>query len=335
MRPRTSVHVSAPSRSSLRARSAADLVHTVLRRLSPRDWQIIRYLHAHRVLTTQHITDALFPSTRAAEMRLLNLYQLRVVDRFRPFAHSGSAPYHWILDEIGAQLIAWDRGEDMKQLGWRRERALGIAASRQLDHRLGVNGFFCALLRAARQMPECRLTEWRSHPKVSGLSCFVEPDGYAVWEEAGCRLPFYLEYDCGTERLDRLAEKLKRYRETVPELDRKYCERWGDPYANLVLFVFPGALREMNARRVLQDSQPVRVATAIEASGWRRVTPAAAIWAPVGGAVSGMRRMIELDDLWRSRGATAATAAADDGEPWDGAEADKDARQRRGLSHRR
>jgi protein involved in plasmid replication-relaxation len=222
----------------------------VLRRLSPRDWQIIRYLHAHRVLTTQHIADALFPSTRTTEMRLLDLYRLRVVDRFRPFTRTGSAPYHWILDEVGAQLIAWDRGEDLKQLGWRRERALGIAASRQLAHRLGVNGFFCALLRAARQTPGCRLAEWRSHPKVSSSSCFVEPDGFAVWEDDGRRLPFYLEYDCGTERLGRLADKLERYRQTVADLDRKQCERWGPPYANLVLFVFPGPLREANARRV-------------------------------------------------------------------------------------
>lgn len=70
-------------------------------------------------------------------MRLLDLYQLRVVDRFRPFTRSGSAPHHWILDEVGAQLIAWERGEDLKQLGWRRDRALSIAASRQLAHRLG------------------------------------------------------------------------------------------------------------------------------------------------------------------------------------------------------
>jgi hypothetical protein len=87
--PRTCVQLPA-SRTSLRARSAADLVHAVLRRLSPRDWEIVHLLHQHRVLTTQHVCDALFPSRRTAEMRLLDLYQLRVVDRFRPFTRSGS-----------------------------------------------------------------------------------------------------------------------------------------------------------------------------------------------------------------------------------------------------
>jgi hypothetical protein len=253
-------------------------------------------------------------------MRLLDLYQLRVVDRFRPFTRNGSAPYHWILDEVGAQLIAWDRGKDLKQLGWRRERALGIAASPQLGHRLGVNGFFCALLRAARQTPGCRLTQWRSRLTVSGSSCFVEPDAYAVWQEAGWRLPFFLEYDCGTERLERLSEKMERYRESVAGLDRRNCELWGEPYANLVLFVLPGALREANSRRVLQDNPWVRVATAIEAPGWRGVTPAAAIWAPVGGTTSGMRRLVDLGDAWRRQGTTAATTAEEGSEAGDGDE---------------
>jgi hypothetical protein len=74
----------------------------------------------------------------------------------------------------------------------------------------------------------------------------------------------------------------------------------------------------------------VSVATAIETPGWKVVTPAAAIWAPLGGAGGGMRRLIEVSQHWRAQGTTAATtpadvgAAEDDGGddvPWSGIDA--------------
>jgi hypothetical protein len=39
----------------------------------------------------------------------------------------------------------------------------------------------------------------------------VRPDGHGIWTERGSRLPFLVEYDNGTERLDRLAGKLDGY----------------------------------------------------------------------------------------------------------------------------
>jgi hypothetical protein len=308
MTPRTSIH---SSRQLVRPRGTAELIHLVLGRLTPRDWQLIRLLHEHRVLTTQHVCDALFPSKRRAEMRLLDLYRLRVVDRFRPFSRTGSEPYHWVLDEIGAQLIAWDRGVDMKKLGWRRERALGIAASRQLAHTLGVDAFFCALMREARQTPGCRLASWRSNPDVRSTHTIVKPDGFGVWQDGGWRLPFYLEYDRGTERLERLHEKVQTYARVVWEL--RDHGRADTSFASLVLFVFPGPWREAGARRVLHAGD-VAVATAIEDPGWRALTPAAAVWAPVGGTRSGRRPLIELAGAWGDAGRTSATPANDDAE---------------------
>lgn len=245
-------------------------------------------------------------------MRLLDLYRQRVVDHFRPLAASGSAPYHWILDQVGAQLIAWERGVDLKQLDWRRERALGIAASPQLSHRLGLNGFFCALLRAARANWRSRLTGWRSTPT---LHCHeaeaVQPDGYAIWEEAGVRLPFYLEYDCGTERLDRLVKKLDAYSALISEHLRDHFI-WGDvkAIAYLVLLVVPGPTREANARRVLKDCG-VPLATTVDLPGWANLTPDAAIWAPVGSGRDGRRRLAELSRIWPQAADLGAKTAKD------------------------
>src|ERR1019366_3607199 len=39
----------------------------------------------------------------------------------------------------------------------------------------------------------------------------VRPDGYGIWTEADISIPFLLEYDNGTERLERLAGKLDGY----------------------------------------------------------------------------------------------------------------------------
>lgn len=258
-------------------------------------------------------------------MRLLDLYRQRLVDHFRPLAHTGSAPYHWILDEIGAQLIAWEHGVDMKKFGWRRELALGIAASTQLTHRVGVNSFFCALLRAARNNWRYRLTGWRSTPT---LHCHeaeaVQPDGYAVWEEAGWRLPFYLEYDCGTERLDRLVKKLDAYGALISEHLRDHFI-WGDvkAIAYLVLLVLPGPTREANAHRVLKNCG-VPLATTVNLPGWTNVTPDGAIWAPVGGDSGGRRCLVELSQVWpRAAELGAKTAKASADTPAEGKEDDE------------
>jgi len=58
-----------------------------------------------------------------------------------------------VLDAIGAMVVAAERGVETDELHWRRDRALGLAASSQLAHRVGVNGFFCDLLGAARGRP--------------------------------------------------------------------------------------------------------------------------------------------------------------------------------------
>ncbi|MCI0689979.1 MAG: replication-relaxation family protein, partial [Sporichthyaceae bacterium] len=84
----------------------------VIARLTPNDRAVISYLVEHRVLTTHQITDLLYttrtgPSTRWAQHRLATLRQLGVLDRFRPRTDTGSAPYHWILDTLGAEIAGY------------------------------------------------------------------------------------------------------------------------------------------------------------------------------------------------------------------------------------
>ena len=139
-----------PDRASGRLARSPGLLAALAARLTTRDRWLLRMLHEHRVLTTTQITQLAFGTTRAATARLLTLYQLRAVDRFRPLAATGSAPLHFVLDEAGACLLAAEDGITPAQLGYRRDRALAIALSAQLAHTTGTNSVFCALAAQGR-----------------------------------------------------------------------------------------------------------------------------------------------------------------------------------------
>jgi hypothetical protein len=97
------------------------------------------------------------------------------------------------------------------RLGCRADKALGIAHSQCLGHVVGVNGLCTALMACARHRRSqgVRLVAWclerRCHDHWGQL---VRPDGYGRWHEHGTQVDFLLEYDRGTEPLDRLAAKL-------------------------------------------------------------------------------------------------------------------------------
>jgi hypothetical protein len=247
---------------------------SVLGRLTERDRYLCRLLEDHRVLTTAQVTDVGFTGERRARMRLGELYALDLLDRFRPRSAGNPAPFHWVLGPLGAALVAAEHGIDVADLDWRRGLVHDLAASQRLGHLIGLNGFFCALLRAARTRPGCRLDEWWSERHCSReWGEVVRPDGYAVWTDQATTLPFLYEHDNGTERLARLAAKLDGYARLAAEA--------GHP--NWVLFTFPGPRREADARRVLTHPA-VPVATAARSP---RFAPDTAVWQP--GTASGPR----------------------------------------------
>ncbi len=240
----------------------------VVGRLTERDRVLCRLLDDHRVLTTAQVTEVGFSGERRARMRLSELYALDILDRFRPKAWGNPSPFHWVLGPLGAALIAVEAGIDLADLSWRRSLVHDLAASQRLAHLVGLNGFFCSLLGSARTRPGCRLDEWWSERRCAReWGEVVRPDGYGIWSEADTSLPFLLEYDNGTERLERLAAKLDGYVGLAAAA--------GHP--NWVLFSFPSSRRERDARRVL-DHQAVPVATA---SREPDTAPDAAIWLPV------------------------------------------------------
>jgi hypothetical protein len=238
-------------------------------RITERDRLICRLLFDHRVLTSAEVADVGFGTLRKAQQRLSVLYDLGVVERFRPQASAGSAPLHFILGAVGASVVAAERGVDLSALDWRREVSTALATSRHLGHLVGCNGFFTALIRSARHGGASSLEEWWSARRCAAAwGDAVRPDGYGVWADHGVRLPFCFEYDNGTETLARLEAKLGGYAKLARAVE----------HPTWVLFRFPTAGREAAARPVLTHLA-VPVATAVIEPGQAADGP---LWLAVG-----------------------------------------------------
>ncbi len=238
------------------------------RRLTDRDRRVCRLLWEHRVLTTEQLTSLCFLSRHAATHRLLLLKRLDVLDRFRPFRKTGSAPFHYVLGDVGAHILAAEQGKTVPELGYTRAQTLRIAHSQSLAHQVGVNGFFAALAASARQRVDAALTAWWSERRCTQRwGHLVRPDGYGRWTEGGQAVEFFLEYDTGSETLARVAAKLNGYTDLATA---------SGIWTPLLLWL-PSPGREAEIRRAISTPR-VPVATAYGP----HTDPAAAVWLPVG-----------------------------------------------------
>lgn len=307
MPPRPAIPLQARQRGPGRLAVTPDLLAALAARLTDRDRWLLRMLWEHRVLTTTQITQLAFGTARAATARLLALDQLQAVDRFRPLAVTGSAPWHYVLGPAGAQILAAEDAITLAQLGYRRDRALAIAVSPALAHTVGSNGFFTALGARARVTPGTALGCWWGERRCAALwGDLARPDSYARWREHTPAGPagteFFLEYDNGTEDLPRLAAKLTGYQQLA---DRTAI-------TTPVLFWLPGTRREtalharLTASRDPRGLVPIATATPDLAQG---DGPGGAIWLPVGAA--GPRcRLSQLGAAWPAPASTQPPAHA-------------------------
>jgi hypothetical protein len=197
-------------------RVSAERVFELARHLTERDRAIALALYEHQLLTTDQLTLLFFSSTRRAQARLRFLYEERVLDRFypqRPYG-LGKPQAHWLLDEAGAILVAASLGVERKQLGWRRRD--DWASHPQLLHRLEANRFVTDLIGATVAGRSFGVSEWwgsgsaHSRLDTSRLHEAPIPDCGFFLETARGPIECYLEWDRGTETLDRLTDKLSR-----------------------------------------------------------------------------------------------------------------------------
>ncbi len=225
--------------------------------LTERDRWIAKDCFEFRVLTSSQITRLHFTGTRTAAARLNVLYRLRVLDRFRPSLPmgQGTAPYHWILDEAGALLVADHLNIERAKLGWQHSVAAGVATSQKLAHHVEVNEFFTRLAVEANACGGA-LSEWYGertcHHLFAGI---VVADGYGVLNLPG-RAPmcFLVELDRASEPTGRLRKKAEDYE---LHLYRSALRR-RDPF---VLVLVPSAARARSvSAAVAESAAPIAVA---------------------------------------------------------------------------
>jgi hypothetical protein len=229
--------------------------------LTERDRHIAKDCFEYRVLTTSQITRLYFKGSRTASARLDILYRLRVLDRFRPSVPmgEGTAPYHWILDEAGALIVADYLGRERAELGWQHGVAASIATSQNLAHHVEVNEFFTRLATDANAAGGA-LSEWYGertcHHAFNGK---VVPDGWGSLSLPGCRpLHFLVELDRGSESSTRLRKKAEDYEEFLPYTSLKDLNP-------LVLLLVPSAkLAQTAVGAVSGCGAPIAVAV------WRK-----------------------------------------------------------------
>lgn len=239
--------------------------------LTKRDREICHHIYDHAVLTATQISKLHFSTLRGAEKRLKKLYERRALDRFQPHVQLGSAPYHYILDELGMRAVAADRGLDLKRVRQRLQADLDIPARSHLHHQLEVNDFFVSLIKACRDSQDhYELIRWWNEKRCKDAwKGIVHPDGLGELSWSSGSVTFLLELDRGTERGQRLAEKLAYYR-------RFGAMRLG-PEA--LLFLFPSLERELQARRSLEPVEGLTVATSHRSA--YEVGPLGPVWLPV------------------------------------------------------
>ncbi|AQW48262.1 replication-relaxation family protein [Streptomyces violaceusniger] len=195
----------------------ADVV-ALTHRLTARDLWLTAMVHEHRVLTSTQLSRLAFPSLRSAQRRLRTLHQHAVLDSFRPLTQTGTAPEHYALGPVGATVLAAHAGCELTTLGWRPTTTGRIAYSPSLGHDIGVNELLTHLAAPAQHASSDGLTVW-----LSERSCarrwedMIRPDAYAHWHTpttstgTPCLLPFFLEYDTGSQPLARVEAKLTGY----------------------------------------------------------------------------------------------------------------------------
>jgi Replication-relaxation len=236
------------SASGRRERVGASVAWEVAKRTTERDREIAWVLYRQKILTTDQLRLLFFSSRRRCQDRLLWLFRHRVIDRFYPAGpfKLGKPQAHWLLDEVGAYLVAARLGRDRKGLAWDRQR--DFHAHAHLAHRLECNGFVCSVIAATLEVDDVWVGAWELgwdaiDQQWRHLGCFrwdaqspARPDAsLGLGAPDGGAALIAVEWDRATEPIATLTDKISRYGQTMQQAQV--------PRMNNVCFIIPNERR--------------------------------------------------------------------------------------------
>jgi hypothetical protein len=230
------------------ARVGSAFAWDVTKHTTERDREIAWLLYRQKILTTDQLRLLFFGSLRRCQDRLLWLYRHRVIDRFYPagpFA-LGKPQAHWLLDEVGAHLVAARLGRERKLLGWDRQQDFHEHA--QLAHRLECNRFVCSVIAATLTTQGVWVGAWE--PGWGAIKPYwsippyesARPDASFTLSTLLGLVVVAVEWDRASEPMATLVGKISRYQLTLERSQRRHN----------VCFVVPG---EHRAYRLCQDGR--------------------------------------------------------------------------------
>ena len=215
--------------------------------LTQRDLAILMCLEAYRYLNLHQLELLFFPSSRAAQIRLKQLKDFGLLQRWKVIEPPGITrrPSVFLLSPRGARVLAASRSEDPTSLV--RQARMAELHCLNVTHDLEANDFFVDLSVASHDLPDQGLSHWvgeatmrsvfRGGQRRSRLGeSAPASDGWGRYLTPGGEVIFDLEWDRGTESLQRLGQKIRSY--------IGYFKNRRDAELHHVLFVLPHPARE-------------------------------------------------------------------------------------------
>ncbi len=227
--------------------------------LTQRDLTILISLAAYRYLNLHQLERLFFPSSRSAQIRLKQLKDQGLIQRWKVIEPPGITrrPSVFLLSPRGARVLAASRSEDPKSLV--RQARLAELQCLNVTHDLQANGFFVELAMASRDIPDQGLYHWVGEAAIRSAVRSGQPrsrrgeaapasDGWGRYLTPSGEVIFELEWDRGTESLQRLQQKIRSY--------IGYFKNRRNAELHHVLFVLPHLAREGAVLRRIQTEFP-------------------------------------------------------------------------------
>jgi Replication-relaxation len=192
-------------------------------RLTPCQWNILRLLLEHPLLSDDELAVFLGILRRSVRCSLYELHQLGCLEPI-----STKVGQRWRLDGRGLRLIAAAHHLHIRNIAEIRDEKTdgGTSITRQrgeawllqhIQHTAGIYGFFASLAQAARKEAGHELCWWETGAtcerryQVAEQWYNLRPDALAAYGSGQQQIRFWLEWDRGTMNVRDLGVKFSSY----------------------------------------------------------------------------------------------------------------------------
>ena len=196
-------------------------------RLTPCQWNILRLLLAHPLLSDEELAAFLGIQRRTVRCSLYELHQLGCLEPIPT-----EAGKRWHLCGCGLRLMAAANHLHIRNVAVMSGDGRGTETSetmqrgeawllQRIQHTAGIYSFFANLIQAARPEPGQALCWWETGPvcerryRLNEQWYNLKPDALAEYRVGQQRTRFWLEWDRGTMNVRDLAIKFTSYAQYI------------------------------------------------------------------------------------------------------------------------